>query len=342
MRSSTTNSITFGPVIIALVAAALAPGAAVGQVVAPTPLDQSQPEPPTNRFGMPIEGWALVRYSVLADGSTADVQVIDRMPATLLGRDIRDAAESWRFSPATSGGTAVAWHNGESAIVFDPEAIPNEPRPPFVQAYREVEALFAEGEQEDALQRSNRLLGMETRRLAEMGVGLVQSARLNLALGNLHEAFAAIRRATDPRLPLLEPSELVVALEYRNTLELRLGDVVGALATFARRQELGTIPATDLMASSVERIETALQGDAAIAVKGKILDETWSHELSRRTFAIGDLEGSLRQVDIDCDLGTAEFEFSVESEWTLPESWGACHVTVSGRRDTEFALFEFK
>jgi hypothetical protein len=161
-------------------------------------------------------------------------------------------------------------------------------------------------------------------------------------MGNLHEALAAIDRATDPRLSLLEPSELVVALQYRNVLELRLGDVVGALATLARRQELGAVPDSDLVAQNADKLESGLASDAAIAVQGKILDDTWSHDLSRRTFAIGDVEGSLRQVDIDCDLGTAEFEFSDESEWTLPDSWGACHVTVSGRRDAQFALYEFK
>ncbi|HUF71594.1 MAG TPA: energy transducer TonB [Gammaproteobacteria bacterium] len=336
------HPVTFESIVMLLVAAVLAPVAASAQIMPPTPLETPQPEPPTNRFSMPMEGFAIVRYSVLADGSVANVSTIDQMPATLSERNVRATVESWTFEPATRDGTAVDWHNNEAVMIFDVETIPAEPSPMFVRGYRQVEDLLAEGEQEDALDRSDRLLGMEASRLAEMGVGFVQNARVNMMLGNLHEAYAAIERATNPDLSLLDPSELVVALEYRNTLELRLGDVVGALETFARRQELGTVPESDLMASNLATIEAALGGDAAIGVQGKILDEAWSHELTRRTFAVGDVDGTLRQVDIKCDMGTAEFEFSDESEWSLPESWGECTVTVLGRRDAEFVLYEFQ
>jgi TonB family protein len=329
--------------IIALSVAVLAPAIAFGQIVAPTPQDQAQPEPPTNRFDMPIEGWAVVRYSVLADGTIADLRIVDRMPADLADRAVLPTVEAWTFNPATSDGAVVDWHNGESLIVFDPETVPFEPRQPFVNGYREVAALLEAGESEDALRRSQRLISMETARLAEMGVALVQNARVNLLLQNQHEAFAAIKRATDPRLELLAPSELIVALDYRNRLELGLGDVVGALQTFARREMLGAVPDSDPMAGRAEVIEAALAGgETAIAVKGKILDDAWSHTLARRTFAIGDLDGSLRTVNVECDRGRTALEYSEESEWSLPESWGVCHVAVEGRRDSEFVLYEFQ
>lgn len=339
---SVTNSIHVRAMIIALSAAVVAPATAIGQQLAPTPLDQPQPDPPTNRFDFPIEGWALVRYSVLADGTVANAQIVDRMPADLADRAVLPAVEGWTFNPATSDGVAVDWHNGESMIVFDPESVPAEPRPMFVNGYREVAAMLDAGENEDALRRSRRLLDTETARLAEMGVALVQNARINLILENQHEAYAAIKRATDQRLELLAESELTVALDYRNRLELGLGDVVGALATFARRESLGSVPDSDPMAGRVDAIETALDGDTAIAVKGKILDETWSHTLARRTFAIGDLDGSLKTVNVECDRGRTELEYSEESEWSLPDSWGTCHITVDGRRDTEFVLYEFQ
>jgi TonB family protein len=339
---STTISNHVRALIIALSAAVLAPGTALGQGAAPTPLDQPQPEPPTNRFDMPIEGWAVVRYSVLADGTIANVRIVDRMPADLADRTILPTVEAWTFNPATSDGAVVDWHNSESLIVFDAEAVPFEPRQPFVNGYREVEALLEAGESEDALRRNQRLIAMETARLAEMGVALVQNARINLLLENPHEAFTAIKRATDPRLELLAPSELIVALDYRNRLEIGLGDVVGALQTFARREALGTVPDSDPMAGRVDAIETALDSETAIAVKGKILDDSWVHSLARRTFAIGDLDGSLRTVNVECDRGRTELEYSEESEWSLPDSWGACHVTVEGRRDTEFVLYEFQ
>lgn len=340
MRSAG-NPIASCVIVVAFALAGLAPAMALGQTVPPKPLAQPQPEP-RNRFDMPIEGWAIVRYSVLADGSTADVRIVDRMPEQIPEREIRAAAEDWTFEPATSDGKPIAWHNNESVMVFDAERIPHEPSPMFVQGYREIEALLAEGDNEEALRRSRRLLSTVTSRLAEMGVGLVQSARAHLALGEQHAAYAAIRRATDPRLGLLEPSELSVALEYQNTLELRLGDFVNALDTLERRRMLGPVPDSDLMASNAEAIRTALEGDAAIAVEGKILDDSWMHALARRTFAIGDLDGDLRRIDVECDRNATELEYSIDSEWSLPESWGDCVITVTGRRDTEFVFYEFR
>ena len=336
------NRVSCKPTVIALVAGLLAPCAAISQLVPPTPLEQAESEPPTNRFDMPMEGWARVRYSVLADGTTANFRVMDRMPTQLVDREIREAFDNWTFQPAMKDGTAVDWHNNESIIVFDAGSIPPEPSPRFVTGYREVDTLLTLGEHEDAEKRSRLLLSTETSRLAEMGVGLVQNARIHMALGNPHEAYAAIQRATDPRATLLEPSELAVALEYRNTLELGLGDVVGALATFARRTELGPVPDTDLMAARADAIEAALSSDAAIGVKGKMLEDIWTHNLARRTFAIGDLDGSLRRLNVECDQGQVELEYSEESEWSIPESWGACTVSVEGRRDTEFVFYEFQ
>jgi len=338
--SSDNHRIRSRAILAGLCFAVLAPGAIFGQVVPPEPVETQAPEAPAAR-GMPIEGWATVRYSVLADGTTADVRVIDRMPAALLERVIREAVEGWTFEPATSDGVPIDWHNNEATIVVDADMVPPDPRPAFIGAYREVESLLEIGENEDALKRSDRLLGMEVRRLAEMGVALVQHARVNMALDNQHEAYASIRRVTAPGISLLEPSELSVALEYRNTLELLLGDVVGALETFDRRQQLAVVPETDRMHRNVEVIESALDSDRAIAVKGKILDDVWRHDMKRRTFAIGDLEGDLKQVDVECDRRTAELEYSETSEWSLPESWGACTVFVSGRGDSEFVLYEF-
>ena len=64
---------------VALIAAVIAvPGVAFSQTVAPKPLVNEQPEAPTNRFGLPIEGFAIVRYAVRADGTTDNVRQFDR------------------------------------------------------------------------------------------------------------------------------------------------------------------------------------------------------------------------------------------------------------------------
>jgi TonB family protein len=315
---------------------------AQAQVVPPRALEQSQPAPPENRFGFPVEGWAVLRYTILADGSTANVRVVDRMPPTLVEREAVSAVEEWTFEPATSDGAPVEWHNNESVVIFDLEMVPLEPSPFFVPAYREADEFLKSGEHDKALKRNETILTTQTSRLGVVGLAQMQQAAIYVALGDLHAAYAAIQRATDPRVPVLGATDLKAALQYRNALELELGDAVGALATFARRNEIEPVPADDPMAARAAAIEQALGGDAPIAIKAKILDESWTHVPTRRTFAISDVTGQIETIQVECDRRGAELEFAADTEWTLPEAWGACTLIVEGDGDTEFVLYEFR
>jgi TonB family protein len=312
------------------------------QVVPPRAREQTQPAPPENRFGFPIEGWVVVRYSVLPDGRTANVRAVDRMPPTLVEHGAVSAVEHWTFEPATSDGGPIEWHNNESVVVFDLEAVPLEPTPFFMPAYQDADALLKDGEHEKALKRNETMLATQTSRLAEVGLAEVQNAAINIALGDLHAAYAAILHATDPRVPVLGPDDLKLALQYRNALELELGDAAGALATFARRNAIEPVPETDAMAARAAVIEQALGGDSPIAIKGKILDNSWTHVPTRRTFAISAVNGELKTIQVECDRRDAELAFAADSEWTLPETWGGCSLTVEGSRDTEFVFYEFR
>jgi TonB family protein len=330
---------------VAIGVAGLAPFLVAGaqaQVVPPRALEQPQPAPPENRFGVPIEGWVVVRYTVLPDGTTTNVRVVDRMPPQLLDRAAVSAAEAWIFEPATSDGVAAEWHNNESVIVFDLEGVPLEPSAFFLPAYREADALLKDGEHDKAIKRNEGLLTTQTSRLGEVGLAQLQRAAIHVAQGDMHAAYAAILRATDPRVPALSPADLKVALQYRNALELELGDAAGALATFARRNAIEPVPENDPMAAQAAAIEQALSGDAPIAIKAKILDESWTHVPTRRTFAISAVTGEIVGIQVECDRRRAELEFAADTEWTLPGSWGACTLMVEGDRDTEFVLYEFR
>ena len=220
---------------------------------------------------------------------------------------------------------------------------PGEPRPEFIAGYREVEDMINAGTLDAALERSDELVNREAQRVSEMSVGLVQNARVHFAADDLHAAYAAITRVTNPDLPLLDPTELPTALQYRNTIELRLGNMAAALETYARRQELGGIPPGDIMAANADTIAERLQStEVAIGVQGKILDQTWSHKPLRRTFAIGDVEGELSALRFECDRRAGELEFSDQSEYTLPANFGDCLVTLEGRRGAEFVFYEFE
>src|SRR5690606_108828 len=100
-------------------------------VVPPQLLDRAELAAPRTPMGVPLEGWVKVRYSVLANGTTDAVRVVESMPPQLDSKAAVAAVKEWKFSPATTGGEAVDWHNNESTIVFDSENVPLEPSPAF-------------------------------------------------------------------------------------------------------------------------------------------------------------------------------------------------------------------
>ena len=314
---------------------------AQAQVVGPLLLESEALDVPTGRFGMPLEGWVALRYTVNADGSTADIRVVDKMPAQLSERDVVRAAEEWTFNPATADGQAIDWFNNETVVVFDSPDVPAQPSPPMLQAYMEADELLKEGDLEKALRSNERTLASAASRLTDYGLSLVQNTVINIGLEDPASAYASIVRATDPRVPLLADADLGVALQYRNALELQLGDADGALQTFERRNELSPVPDSDSIAQQVPTIREALRGDSVIAVTGRIFDDNWRHTPSRRTFTVADVEGTVESILAECDRRAAELEYAPDTDWTLPASWGSCALTVSGRKNTTFKLYEF-
>ena len=102
---------------LAILAALLAAQAALAQTE-PVPVQQDIPEElPTTQFGTTMEGWVKVRYSVLANGTTANVRVVEVMPPRLDTRATVAAVERWTFQAAPPGAPAAEWHDNEAQLL---------------------------------------------------------------------------------------------------------------------------------------------------------------------------------------------------------------------------------
>jgi len=325
-----------------LVLGAFAPAAAQHGASPPQPLDRTEPDAPTNAFGIPLEGYAKVRYTVLANGTTADVRVVDVMPPQLNTRDVVSAVEGWRFEPAKAGDEAIDWFNNESVIVFDAENVPLEASPRFAQAYVNVDSLITEEDFDKAKKQNETLIENQTMRLVEIGLAQTQATLVNLRMENLHDAYDAIVRATDPEAVTLPDPELATALRYRFGIEIELGRYASSLETFDRLAAIEALAEDDVVKSRADAVRQALQtADAVVAVKGRVAREPWTYTPTRRAFGFTDVDGSIRGLELECDRRKQELEFSDDVEWSIPESWGACKLFVDARRDTTFTLVEF-
>jgi hypothetical protein len=288
-----------------------------------------------------MEGWVTVRYSVLADGSTANVRAIDVVPPQLSASEALAAVEQWRFVPASLGGGAIDWYNNESVVLFGELDVAAQAGPDFSRSFAEIDQLIAAEEYEEAIDKNARMLNTVTRLLVEVVVAQVQAALAQTRQGDLKSAYAAIVRATHPDIEMLGAAELNSALKIRYALEMQLGYVIDAFDTYARMEAIEAIPEEDLRAEQARAVRAALDADAPIATDGRIDRDPWRYALKRRIFTFADIEGSIRSIEVECDRRTTTLEFEALVEWNMPASWGDCVIAVVGRRGTEFALMQF-
>jgi hypothetical protein len=314
-----------------------------GTVTEPVPITRFQPATPTTDDGEPLDGWAVVRYRVLEDGTTSDVRVNDILPPGVDPEATVRAVSQWTFEPATEDGEPVAWYNNESVIVFGSADGDPLPLPAFNELYDAIRAALESGEYTDALAASRVLLdGARTH--TELGLALAQQATLRFALMDPESALRLIRLATDIRVRSLPESELLGALQLRFQLEAQLGRNAEALDTYQRIAYALGPDLLNPLESVANRMATELESSDALAVQGRVdNDEPWRIGVaSRRTFTFADVDGSITGIDAECNRGVVRIEYQPDTEWSLPPSLGDCELFVATEPGTSFRFIEFR
>jgi hypothetical protein len=314
-------------------------------MVAPRPVDVAAPDTRARGGAADADraGWVKLRYSVLADGRTAEVRVVDAMPPGLDPSSAVAAARSWSFEPARSDGHAIDWHNNVALIAFNRRAGVYEGWTDFAEAYEAVAELIAGGQYRDAKSLNERVLREYAFNFEDIGLAQMQLAAIEHALGDPQAALTAIRRATEPGVRQLADAELMLALEHRFALELELGHAADALRSYERRAALGRLRSRDPLARQGAALRDALASpQSALAIQGRIgTNGEWEHALTRETFEIGDVNGRSETLDVDCHRGKVALPVEEHTAITIPAAWGECVLTIRGRPDSTFTLYEF-
>jgi hypothetical protein len=290
------------------------------------------------------EGWVKLRYSVLADGTTADVRVVDAMPAGLDPLAALVAVQAWGFEPAMADGVPIDWHNNLAVIAFNREQAVHEAWPEFAETYEEVADLTSRARYAEAKSRNERMQSELAVTLEEMAFAQMQLAAIEHALADPHAALDAIRRATEPAVHQLADEELMLALEHRFTLEIELGLAADALETYERRIERGRLQSRDAMARLGEALgQTLTAPETSLAVQGRIGGGgQWEHSLTWPVFAVGDVDGRNENLEVECNRNKAALPFEADVQMTIPAGWGECVLFVRGEPGTTFVVYEFK
>ncbi len=65
------------------------------------------------------DGWVLVEYTILSNGHTSNVQVIDSSPADIFDESAVEAVKQYRYQPIMQNGRAISVDQVRSKVTFD-------------------------------------------------------------------------------------------------------------------------------------------------------------------------------------------------------------------------------
>jgi hypothetical protein len=88
--------------------------------------------------------------------------------------------------------------------------------------------------------------------------------------------------------------------------------------------------------------DKGLPFDAQRLFEVRIGTAPWSHTLTSRSFTIGSVTGHIRSLRVECGKTHRWLDYEGDVDWTIPDEWGDCTLYVKAKRETTFALYEFK
>lgn len=331
-----------------LLALALLPAAALQRAAAqlaevpmlapPVVQEGAEPEYPAEARAAGMEGWVNLRFSVLADGKVANVEIVSETPQGLFGKAAVDSLLASRFRGAVDGARSVDWHNIETPIAFTLGG-DSAPSAAFAAQYQEVMKLVGAGDYAAAAERHRALSGRALL-VSELLLAEYLNALIATGMGEPPRALASLQKIT-PAQPLLDTQLLAAALRLRFETEVAIGRVREALETLVRLNEVAPLAQDDPLMRSAAALRDAARSDRPLVVAGRISGGRWEYHPARRILTLTEVRGRLDEVAFRCNFKLATLPFQADVEWTIPAGWGTCLVRVSGEEGASFKVVEF-
>lgn len=321
--------------------------------VAARPISVEPPEYPDSVRRADREGWVMVSYVILTDGSVGDVAVEEASGPPELEAAATAAVAAWRYEPATLNGEPT--EESHAGVVF-PFSVDRGrsggASGSFTRKYRRV---MSKREKDD-LEVAERM----TRELAaEPDLNLYEAASaeilLSLVARDQDDARAELRHLERANVNLggyLDEDARESLLLRMFALQVELSDYAEALSTY---DALANVRGRKSMPEQVEKIAheiralatsdrdfavSAVLGEAQAAFGGR---GRFDHLLLRRLvgFASDTLEDDLDEYELRCDFHRVKGKPHANRAIRIPEAWGNCRVYVYGEPGSEFRLVEY-
>jgi hypothetical protein len=112
-------------------------------------------------------------------------------------------------------------------------------------------------------------------------------------------------------------------------------------AMLAMNEKAGTRPMWTLSRDVPEGTE-GLPFDAERVIEVRMGDAAWNHPLTQSTFTLGQVDGAIRKIEIECADDSLTLDYEPDVEWTIPRGLTDCQLRIRAKTGTTFALYEFE
>jgi hypothetical protein len=307
------------------------------------------------------EGIVDVKFTVKADGSVGDVELLGGFYDDAFRQEALDGIAASTFDPPKSGGDPVDWPDYRMRIVLRAPILPSV-SPELAPELEKVTALLVAKDFTAAEPLIADLLATKAQTLFDYALLQDQLASLYLGTERPHAALVSLRNATsdskavppqsrpDSRLQIQEeryPDEYLLPELYRKALERKfavaaaLNQTGEALSIAEELEALGDVPPG--LRAQADTIIAKLATEEPIGSQIKLVNGSWAYDVStRRTFGMTGLQGQVDFVDIACDNNRRRrMPFANDSEFALPASWENCRLEFQGADGATFLLYEY-
>lgn len=336
------------------VAADRAASAPINYETRAQPIDRTKPRYPFRARQSGLEGWVQFNYTVEADGTLSNVEILSASPKRTFEKEALRAFQKWSFKPATIDGVPVRSCNNEAMFRFamgksdgSGQRIGAERR--FIKKYKKVQQLIRERSFEEALTVTDEMLETD-------GLNLYELANLHNvrgvifgALGRTEEASSALKKATTFDGKYLNKKVVAGVFDDLFVHQVGLQDYQSALETYEKRLELDKGEPSPAIVKVAEQLRALKEADTPFSVVGNLepyktddaKNGSWYFNLLRREIGLIPVKGKPERLRIACDKNSAEMDFNADQTWKVPESWGDCKVFVYGAPGAEFQLVQY-
>ena len=311
------------------------------------PILHDPPKFPTSALRRRTEGWVIVRFAVLEDGTTADIEVVDTNVENVFEKSAIRAANTWTYKPATQDGKPTTQYDKTARMLFIIKGMDNTVSQQFQTTYKEALQAIKDGDMASAESHISDLDKNEKRLLAEVCYLDVVKARYFEEQGDKKAAHKHTERALVIADDVVSKGIYIYLLKRSVVNNGLLNNYQTSMERYATLLEIdGQLAADDPIHDFAERVKQELNGHSYITSDGEhascdhCKSSSWRRQLNRNRFSIDEVVGSVSKIKILCQTGTVTVAYDPDTVWSVNKNWGDCSVRVYGDDGTTLRLVE--